>query len=380
MAWLLFFFQYLAVGSYFIYLNVYYLQAGLTGTQIGVIAMSNSIIGMVSALAWGYISDRTGKPRLLIAFGAMGALVVVQFVPLAHTFWGFYALSCLASLMSSSLFTLVDGVTLAMLGSRSENYGRFRLGGSLGFILASGVTGLIYGRTGLTLIFPAYGLLMTLFAATALLLPAIPIKTESHAEVQLGLMIRQPAWVIFALCVFLVWVANYAIMNYMGVSLMSMGGDESLVGIASTTTALAEIPFMAFSGWFIRRFGLTRLMTFAMLLMAVRYSLLALMPSPGWAIYINLMNGPAFALFATCAVAYAQKLAPPSLIVTSQGLLNSTASLAGVVSALLTGVLFDQIGPQGIFWGMAICCLAAFILFVGGALRFHSLRSTQETV
>jgi MFS family permease len=169
-------------------------------------------------------------------------------------------------------------------------------------------------------------------------------------------------------------------MNYMGVSLMSMGGDESLVGIASTTTALAEIPFMAFSGWFIRRFGLTRLMTFAMLLMAVRYSLLALMPSPGWAIYINLMNGPAFALFATCAVAYAQKLAPPSLIVTSQGLLNSTASLAGVVSALLTGVLFDQIGPQGIFWGMAICCLAAFILFVGGALCFRSLRSTQEAV
>jgi MFS family permease len=150
--------------------------------------------------------------------------------------------------------------------------------------------------------------------------------------------------------------------------------------VASTANALAEIPFMAFSGWLIRRFGLTRLMTFAMLLMAVRYSLLALMPSPGWAIYINLMNGPAFGLFATCAVAYARKLAPPSLIATAQGLLNSTASLAGVLSAVLTGVLFDLLGPRGIFVMMAICCLAAIALFGLGALRFEGLRRMQKAV
>ena len=72
-AWLLFFFQFLAVGAYFIYLNVYYRQAGLSGTQIGIITMSSSIIGVVSAIAWGYLSDRTGKPRLLIAGGAIGS-------------------------------------------------------------------------------------------------------------------------------------------------------------------------------------------------------------------------------------------------------------------------------------------------------------------
>jgi MFS family permease len=135
--WLLFFFQFLAVGAYFIYLNVYYRQAGLSGTQIGVITMSSSIIGVVSAIAWGYLSDRTGKPRLLIAGGAVGAVVVVQFYPLAHSFWAFFGLSCLASIMASALGTLVDGVTLAMLGPNSENYGRYRLGGSVGYILAA---------------------------------------------------------------------------------------------------------------------------------------------------------------------------------------------------------------------------------------------------
>jgi len=278
------------------------------------------------------------------------------------------------------LFTLVDGVTLAMLGARSENYGRFRLGGSMGFIVASAISGLIYGQTGLTVIFPAYGVVMGMFILTALLLPAIPVKIEARPKAQIGAMIRQPAWIVFALSVFLIWLANYAIINYMGVALIRMGGDEGLVGIASTATALMEIPFMAFSGWFIRRFGLTRLMVTGMLIMVLRYTLLGLMPDPNWAIYINLINGPAFAFFATCSVAIARKLAPPTLIVTAQGFLNSIASLAGVVGALLTGMLFDAAGPQGIFMGMALSCLAALTLFLVGTLRFRSLRSSDEAI
>jgi MFS family permease len=134
----------------------------------------------------------------------VGALIVAQFIPLAHTFWAFYALAILTSILSSALGTLVDGVTLAMLGSKSENYGRYRIGGSIGYILASSTSGFIYDRTGLGLIFPTYGVLMALFAVIALLLPNIAIKIEHRAESQIGAMIRQPAWVIFAACVFLV--------------------------------------------------------------------------------------------------------------------------------------------------------------------------------
>jgi PPP family 3-phenylpropionic acid transporter len=367
--WMLFFFQYTAIGAYFVYLNVYLRQAGLSGTQLGVLNMSSSIIGVVSALFWGYISDRTGKPRFLIAFGAFGSLIVVQFIPLVHSFWAFFAIACLGAVLSSSLTTLVDGVTLAMLGSNSENYGRFRLGGSIGYILASSTSGFVYDRTGLGLIFPVYGVLMGCFALIALLLPNIPVKVERRASTQIGAMIRQPAWVIFALCVFLVWIANYSSIMYLGVTLLSMGASQSLIGLASTSAALIEIPFMAFSGWLIRKMGLRRLILVAIVLMVMRYLLLAWMPTPNLAFYINILNGPAYGLFATCIVAYAKSLAPPSLNVTSQGLLNSTINLAGVVSALMTGVLFDQIGPQKIFLVMAACCLAGLALFGLGALQ-----------
>ncbi len=377
--WLLYFFQFLAFGAYAIYLNVYYHRAGLSGTQIGLITMTSAIIGVAGALGWGYASDRTGKPRLLIAAGAVGALTVAQFVPLVHTFWAFFALSCLGSSMSSSLMTLVDGATLAMLGSKSENYGRFRMGGSIGYILASSASGFLYDRTGLGVMFPIFGVMMGLFAATALFLPALPVKIGRRPGAQIGAMVRQPAWLIFAASIFLAWMANYAMMMYLGIALTSMGGADSLIGVTSTSGALAEIPFMAFSGWFMKRFGLARLLLVALIFMVVRYAVLGWMPTPTWAVWINLLNGPAYGLFATCAVAYANKLAPPALIVTSQGLLNSIMSLASVVSALLTGIVFDQAGPRGIFMGMAACCLAALVLFGLGALRSQPKATHQET-
>lgn len=368
--WLLFLFQYLAVGAYFIFLNVYWRQAGLTGTQIGTLNTTTSIIGVIGSIVWGYLSDKTGKPRLLIAIGAVGSLTIAQFIPLVHTFGAFFALTVLGSSLSSSLTTLVDGVTLALLGARSENYGRFRLGGSIGYILAASISGFIYDKTGLGLIFPVYGVIMGSFAAIALLLPNIPVKFEQRAKAQLGRMIRQPAWVIFMVSVFLTWIGNYASILYLGVTLLSMGASQSIIGLSSTSAALIEIPFMAFSGWFIRKVGLVRLIILAIFLMMTRFVLLGLMPDPGWAFFINILNGPAYGLFATCIVAYAKAMAPSTLTVTAQGLLNSTIGLAGVVSAMLTGVLFDLIGPKNIFFVMAAFSLVAIISFSLGALRW----------
>jgi sugar phosphate permease len=98
------------------------------------------------------------------------------------------------------------------------------------------------------------------------------------------------------------------------------------------------------------------------------------MKDPFWAIFINLINGPAYVFFANSAVNYANKMAPPSLAATSQGLLNSTISLAGVVSSILMGVLFDQVGPSGMFTAMAFCCLAALLVFGLGMLRNRSMQ------
>jgi PPP family 3-phenylpropionic acid transporter len=366
---MLFFFQFAAIGVYFTYLNVYYREAGLSGTQIGLINMSTSLVVMAGAVFWGYMSDRTGQPRLLIACGAVGATIAAQFVPFLRTFPAFLIAGVLGSLASSATSTLVDSTTLLVLGERREDYGRYRLGGTIGYILATGSVGFLFDRIGLHSMFPAYGVVMALFAATALLLPAMPVRREARSKSAIGAMVRQPAWVLFMAVLFFCWIANSAAILFMGVSLSSMGANQALIGIAVTIGAVVEIPFMAFSGRLLRFFGSTRLLIFAMAIMVARFSLLGWMPAPEWAVAINMLNGLAFPLLWVSSVTYANKMAPSGMAGTAQGFLNSSSSLASVVSSLMTGWLFDSLGPNGLFEVMAFCVLGALILFVTGTLR-----------
>jgi len=383
--WLLFFFQFAAVGIYFTFLNVYYKQAGLSGSQIGFIGMASGIVGIAGTFVWSYLSDRTGQPRLLIAAGALGGLLTAQMIPLvgilelANAFWLYGAIGCVGSLMTSSVNTLVDSTTLAMLGESRQAYGRYRLGGSVGYIAGTIVAGFLYDQVGYLWMFPAYGLLMLAFALLALKLPRRAVRLAEAGGREIGQMIRQPVWLILIATAFLFWIANYALIAFQGVVLKSMGADDKLIAFAAVIGTVVEVPFMAFSEPLIRRFGAVRLLWFALLLQVIRFFLLSQMGAPEWAIAINTLNGPGFVLFWTSGVNLVSRMAPPSLVAMAQGFFASTMSLAGIISSLLGGVLFDQLGPSGLFLALTAFCLAALVLYsLGIVLRPQPELSTQS--
>jgi MFS transporter, PPP family, 3-phenylpropionic acid transporter len=365
--WLLFFFQYAGIGIYFTFLNVYYREAGLTGTQIGLLNMVTASIGVAAAVVWGYLSDRTGQSRLLIAFGAGGALVVAQFVPTVDTFEAFLMLGCFASLLGSAPSTLVDSTAMALLGDRREEYGRYRLGGSFGYIITAMSAGFMLERFGLTLMFPAYGLIMAGFAGVALLLPAIAVRREARDGGTILRMVRRPKWIVFTASIFISWIAINASLMFLTVSLKAMGAGQGLIGVAVTIGAIVEIPFMFFSGRLLRRFGTVRLLMVAMALMVARFFMIGFMPAPEWAIAINMLNGPAFVFYWNSAVTHANKMAPAGLGGTAQGLLIAVISLAGVISSVLSGWLFDVLGPTEMFIVMGFFTLVALALFAVGS-------------
>jgi PPP family 3-phenylpropionic acid transporter len=373
--WFLFFFQFAAVAVYFTFLNVYFRQAGLSGTQIGLLNMLTALAGMLGAFVWGYLSDRTGKNRLLIALGAFGALALAQIIPYVHGFTAYLVLGCLGSLVGAAPATLVDSTTLALLGERRNDYGRYRLGGTFGYILTGSLVGFVFDRTGLQVMFPAYGVTMLLFAGVALLLPNLAISREPHPQGKISAMIRQPAWAMLMLCAFLIWIASNAAITFMGVVLKEMGATQGLISIAVTIGAVVEIPFMLYSPRLLRRFGPERLLLASMVLMVLRYVLIGFMPSPEWAVPINALNGPAYVFFWNSVVTLVNRMAPSGMAGTAQGLLSSTMSLASMVSALLTGWLFDLLGPTQLFFVMAVIVLAALVLFSAGLINIRRAAS-----
>jgi PPP family 3-phenylpropionic acid transporter len=372
----LFFFQYAAIGIYFTFLNIYYKETGLTSTQIGLISMAASVVGMGGSFLWGYASDRTGRPNRLIAFGALGGLLVAQCNPLVRTlnlanpFWFYVLIASAATLMTSAPGTLLDSTSIAMLGDQSKDYGRYRLAGSVGYILTTITAGYVLDRAGLFWIFPGYALMMLILGLSALRLPRRTVRLASAGWAKIGEMLRRPALLLLAVTVFLLWIAYNSSIMFFGVALKSLGANNALVSYGYVIGAVVEIPFMALSGRLIQRFGPVRLLWFAILLQVIRFFLLSRMTDPAWAVAINLLNGPGFVLFYNSVLNYISRLAPPSLLATAQGFFASIASLAGILSSLISGLLLDGFGANGLFLVLSGICLAALLVFgLGTRLR-----------
>lgn len=359
----LYFFQFAAVGQFFTFVNVYYRGIGLSGTQIGLVGTLGGLVGIFSTALWGLLSDRFGKTRLLFLSAVLGAMLAVMGLSAAGTFFWIILAACTLALFNSALSPLLDSTTLALLGEQRQRYGSFRVWGSIGFIITSSVIGIIYERMGLHSMFAGYAMIMGLFLIVAMFLPDQPIHLSGSLLRGLNDMVRQPLWMLFALSVFFLWLANSGTMAFISVTIKAMGGSDRLIGLSWTTAAIAELPVMVFSGALLRKFGAVRLLFVSFLGYFFRIFLYALMPSPTWAPVIGTLNAVSFVPFWVSAVTYASELAPPSLRATAQGLLFSVMSLSNVVGALFSGWLFDQIGPQGLFVTLAGSCVVAFMLF-----------------
>ena len=366
---LLYFFQFAGIGIFVSFINVYLHDAGLNGTEIGLVGTLASLFGMLGATFWGYLSDRTGRPRLILIIGALGMAAVSQLYPLTTSFPAFALIASLYGAFNSATSTLVDSLALSFLGNRREDYGRYRLGGSVGYIFATSISGLAFERFGLAMMFPAFGLVSLAFIITALFLPPRAVHRQTIQLKSISTMIRQPVWLILITTVFLIWLASSSSFGFLNITIKNMGGSDSLVGFVFTTSALVEMPFMAFSGWLIRRFGANRLLWIATLGYILRFFLYSQLGAPEWALGVSVIAGPMYVLFWNSTINVANQLAPPGLAATAQGLVVSATSLASVIGTLLSGWLFDQLGSSGLFLVMTGFCVLGFLLYSFSQIR-----------
>jgi MFS transporter, PPP family, 3-phenylpropionic acid transporter len=366
----LYFFFFAGIGAYWTFINVYFRELGLSGMQIGLINTLAPLVGIFSATMWGLVNDRLGNPRLLLTFATPGVIIFSLLLSTAQSFGLIILFVCLMALFNSALPALMDNTTLRLLGERRGEYGKYRVLGSYGFIITSFGAGYLFQITGLHWLFYTYAVIMALFMIGAFFLPNERIRISGSVWGGLNEMVRQPAWLLFAISAFLLSVANTGTMNFIGITVQMMGGSASLIGVMWMMAAVMEIPILIFSGRLLSRFGSTRLLVLSFSIFVVRGILFALMPVPEWALAVNGLGGIAFAFFWISAVTYANDAAPDHLKSTAQGLLFSILSLAGMAGSATSGWLFDQIGPQGLFWAMAGVAAAGLVVFVTGRLVF----------
>ena len=167
------------------YMNVYlekYLH--FSGTQLGLFSGITVLCSVVLIPIWGMLGDRTRKYRELL-IGFLSFLILFTFLlSLQNAFLGVLLCGMLIEISRCGCNPFADTLTMDYCTHHNGNYGLYRSGGSIGWMISALVMGVLATAFGLDhVIFKAYMFLLAAALVFAVLFPPIsPLKESGGSQ------------------------------------------------------------------------------------------------------------------------------------------------------------------------------------------------------
>src|SRR5262245_37684862 len=116
-------------GIFFPYFALYlHENAGLDGTQVGIVMAVMPLVGMVAQPLWGYVADRTGARRTILILVTVAAALAFAALSQPRGFAAIVAASAVLAAFLTAIVPLVLSVTFATLrGAGPHAFGLIRV-------------------------------------------------------------------------------------------------------------------------------------------------------------------------------------------------------------------------------------------------------------
>lgn len=388
------FLQYAIWGSWFSVLSAYMINdLHFTGVQAGIIYSLLPFATIIAPFIGGQAADRyfaTEKIISVLQFVGGALLIFISRVTDYPLMMGLMLLYCL---LYAPTLVLTNSIAFINMKDSEKEFGRVRVGGTLGWIAA----GLIlsgwrtFAQSAGIPVFSGDmllmgGLISILMGFHSLTLPHTPPKKEATnpwAFVEAFRMFRNRDFAVFMFIAFVVSTELYFYYLLTAPFLMTdkIGVPASGVAGVMVIAQVAEIVVMALVlPWFLPRFGIRKTLLLGILAWPIRYIIFAI-GAPAWLVIASLvLHGFCYVFFFTASFIYVDMVAPKDIRASAQGMIalvtlgvgNFVGSLfAGWVQTLFTsGGQTNWVGVFLVPCGITIFCLVAFLLF------FREVKST----
>ena len=360
-----------AMGFLYPFVNMFYRAQGLSGSEIGLVIMFASCVGLIAAPMWGRLSD-TGKSltRLLqISFCITAILMLVR--SQLDTFVWIALFAALQALGGAGIAPLSDALALRITEARRAGYGSVRLWGSAGWTLTVPFSGWLIERAGLSFAF--VGNAIGFFVA-ALMLFVIKLAPVTHAQPvakraglgdAVGALIRNAALLGLALAVIARGILNDGQQQFGNIYLEQLGASTAVIGFASMFGAVIEVPAMFAADRVVKRIGATRTLLLSFFISGAKFIFILLFPAIWSVLLARAIEGVGLSLYVIGLIKYIAEYSDSAHRATMLALFTVTlASLISMIGALFGGIMFDAVGA---YW---LYAFAMFGNFCAGAILF----------
>eukprot|EP00727_Mastigamoeba_balamuthi_P013574 m51a1_g884 hypothetical protein (495) ;mRNA; r:890363-892165 len=381
------------------YLVTFYDRNGYDEQSIGLLLSITPFVSLACTPVWTAAADKTHRHGLLlnIAF-------VISSVVLFAQYWGvarLYLLSALIILHSSTrcaVSPILDSIVVRTVGRQS--YGAQRVWGSISWGIFTFLCGLMLSKAPPIWMFVANLAINGATFVTFLALQNMrtnkpePARSEGNDAAaeratassceflrRMGKAVSSWRMLLLLIRSFFSGAAHSVLMFlFLFLNTTFHTGKElfGLYGLCFTVGMVTEIPVLMFQRQLVERVGDEVLMLVSHAAIAARFLLYTFIPGAWWVLPVELLHGIFFGCFWGPGVSQADKLAPPGLGATAQGLFTSCFSgLGSGTGYFLGGIVFRRFGAVVLFRGASAIMAGLFVVTGIAALVVRSRASQQ---
>jgi nucleoside transporter len=310
-------------------------ELGFTAREVALVGSAFAIASVIAIFFSNQFADRNFAAEKFLAASHLIGGVAMLGLFFAKSFPPFFAWMLVHSLFYVPTISVANSLAFANLADPQREFGPVRMGGTIGWILASwplyfvlkGSTGEAL-QTARSFIFVASGVASLLLAGFSLSLPHTPPRPATGVQDRL-------AWRRAFRCLgaphlavlFAVTLVDSTIHN--GYFLLT-GGFLGAIGIRPENVMpvmsigqVAEILTMAVLGWFLQRLGWRATMVLGILGHAARFAVFAFFASvPAAIVAVQVLHGICYAFYFATVYIFIDVAFPKDVRASAQGLFN----------------------------------------------------------
>ncbi|MBR1758473.1 MAG: MFS transporter [Lachnospiraceae bacterium] len=339
------------------YLNVYLEKyLGLTGSQLGRISGISLLLCVVLIPVWGMIGDRTRAYKSLLV-GFLLAVITFTFLLSKQTaFIGALIFCILIEVSRSGINPMADTLAMDYTAHHGGNFGLYRSGGSIGWMIAALTVGLLANSFGLDhIIFNVYILLLTCALVFVFLFPRISaLKAESSKKAQKGnlrTLFQNKRYVFLMFVSLTTGMVADGIGSYSGNHIIfTLGGNELQVSLNSLCQTFPEFLYMLiFTSLILPKLGYKKVYLMSAAALTIRFAIYFIAGSP----YIFMLGTLLHLFTITCTtagnLAFMRQIVPEENYGTAATLMFSANTLGRAFYGYIGGQIYELLGSRYIY-------------------------------
>lgn len=374
----LFLFLYSSSGTIILsFLPVYFQDNGFTPAEIGWLMAIGPFASILIQPIAGYYSDKWKTVKKILQICLIGAIISGILMFQMNVFLTLMIAAFFLFMFTSPIGALGDSLAQKTASQYQISFGGIRMWGSVGYATTSLLIGQLLLFIGINnIMYPfLFFVICSLFVSFFLTDTTFPSKPVKVFDAFYLLKDRK---LIFFLCAILFISTAHRMNDYfIGIYIMEIGGDASLIGLAWFIGVAVEALVFFLSMYWIDKYSELNLIIFTGFIYAIRFIILSQVKDPSILLLLQILHGITFPIVYTASLQYISKLVPDYVLGTGQLLFITVFfGISGILGSSIGGMIMDATNGAYLYFIMGMIALmgSIFILLYKRGLISDTLK------